>query len=186
MLALVGDFTSAGAGGGEHMTGLEKIRECMTALLRSRGVAAITAWPSGERKRLTGTVAAVSLKSCSAGPAGFRDYLGERLDPVSGKWQELYGRRVKVVFGLDLFAPQSLGEAGCQTAFDQVAEALQEGDTVRTQSLSRGEVTFERDTGLFRCPVEAACEAWLYAVADEGGAFLDFKVKGDLHGTDDT
>ena len=37
-----------------------------------------------------------------------------------------------------------------------------------------------------RCPAETVCAAYLYAVAEEGGAFLDFVVKGEADGIDDT
>lgn len=162
------------------MTGLEKIRECMTEYLNGQGVRAITAWPGESRRRLDGPVAAVSLRGCEAGPGGFRDYLGERYDPEAGAWRELYGRKVRVTFGLDLYAPRESGAAGCQGAFDALADALNgEGPAgLKLGELSRGEVVFDQSAGLFRCPAEAVCDAYLYAVAEEGGAFLEFEVKG--------
>lgn len=163
------------------MTGLDKIRECMTGFLAAQGIEAVTAWPGESRKALAGPVAAVSVRACEGGPGGFRDYLGERYDTEAGRWQELYGRKVRVVFGLDLYAPGESGAAGCQTAFDALAGALNGGGPagLRVKELSRGEVRFDRGVGLFVCPAEAVCEAYLYAVADEGGVFLDFVVKGE-------
>ena len=53
----------------------------------------------------------------------------------------------------------------------------QEG--LKLLELSCGEVEDDPGTDLLRCPAEAVCEGWLYAVADEAGAFLDFIVRGD-------
>lgn len=163
------------------MTGSDKIREQMTAFLTGQGIRAVTAWGPEGRRRLTEPVAAVSLRACERGPGGFRDYLGERYDEGAGVWQELYGRRMRVVFGLDLYAPKESGAAGCQALFDRMAGALEAGgpEGLKLRELSRGEVAFDQGGGLFRCPAEAVCEAYLYAVADEGGAFLDFEVKGE-------
>ena len=170
------------------MAGLDRIREHMTAFLTARGVDAVTAWPGQGRRRLSGPVAAVSIRACEGGPSGFRDYLGERYDQDSGQWQELYGRKVQVTFGLDLYAPESAGAAGMQAAFDALAGALSGGGPpgLRVKEFSRGETGFDQALGLFHCPAEAVCVAYLYAVAEEGGAFLDFVVKGEADGIDDT
>ena len=92
---------------GSERTELDALRTYMTALLREQGVEAMEAWPMEERPRLTGAVAAVSIRSCRAEPGAFWEYLGEELDPDTGTWRERYGRRLEVVFGLDLYAPQT-------------------------------------------------------------------------------
>lgn len=170
------------------MTGLDRIRECMVAFLNRNGVRAVTAWGGGARTAVDEAVAAVSLKSCSGGPGGFRDYLGERYDTASGAWQELYGKRVRAVFALDFYAAPEVGEAGCQTAFDALAGAFQRGgpEGLSLTEFSRGKMEYDQGTGLIKCAVEAVCEAYLYAVADEGGTFLDFQVRGEVYGHDGT
>ena len=162
------------------MTGLDRIREHMTAFLTARGVQAVAAWPGQGRRRLSGPVAAVSIRACEGGPSGFRDYLGERYDESTGQWQELYGRRVTLTFGLDLYG-ESAGEL--QTAYDRMAEAFQwEGPAgLALRELSCGETEFDRAAGLYRRAVTAVCQGYLYAVADEGGTFLDFVVRGEGH-----
>ena len=157
------------------MTELERIREAMTAFLKGEGVAALTAWPGEDLER-------------PGGPGGFQDYLGERYDAGTGHWQELYGKRLQVTFGLDLYAPEGAGAAGMQAAFDALAGALSGGGPpgLRVKEFSRGETSFDQALGLFHCPAEAVCTAYLYAVAEEGGAFLDFVVKGEADGIDDT
>ena len=48
------------------------------------------------------------------------------------------------------------------------------------QELSCGETEFDREAGLFHRPVTAVCRGFLYAVASEGGTFLDFIVRGEV------
>ena len=160
--------------------GLENIREQMVDYLKERGVQAFAAWPAGERPVQEGALVVVSLRGCQAGPAGFQHYLGERYDERTGLWQELYGRRVTLTFGLDLYG-ESAGEL--QTAYDRMAEAFQwEGPAgLALRELSCGETEFDRAAGLYRRAVTAVCQGYLYAVADEGGTFLDFVVRGEGH-----
>ena len=162
------------------MAGLDEIRERMAQFLTEQGLEAVTAWPEVRRTRRNGAAAAVSLRSCEGGPAGFQDYLGECYNQDTGRWEELYGRRVKITFGLDLYG-ESAGEL--QTAYDRMAEAFQwEGPAgLALRELSCGETEFDRAAGLYRRAVTAVCQGYLYAVADEGGTFLDFVVRGEGH-----
>lgn len=162
------------------MTGLDRMRECMTDCLIQGGISAVTAWSGEEKRRRSEPVVAVSLRGCRGAPSGFQDYLGERYNAAAGRWEELYGRRAKLTFGLDIYAAGRGGAAGCQAVFDRMAETLRDGAPLGLSlaSLSRGEIRYEEETGLFVCPAWAVCDAYLYAVADEGGAFLDFEVRG--------
>ena len=159
----------------------QTVRERMAEFLNRNGVEAVCAYPDGGRTRRDGAVAAVSVRACQGGPEGFRDYLGERYDEATGQWQELYGRRITLTLGLDLYAPQGCGAAGIQAAYDRLAEALQwDGPTgLVLQELSCGETEFDREAGLFHRPVTAVCRGFLYAVASEGGQFVDFIVRGE-------
>ena len=62
-----------------------------------------------------------------------------------------------------------------------MAEALRrEGPPgLRLLELSCGETEFDQGAGLYRRTVEALCQGYLYAVAEEGGTFLDFIVRGE-------
>ena len=160
----------------------QTVRERVAAFLNQNGVEAVCAYPDSRRTRRTGVVAAVSVRACQGGPEGFRDYLGERYDETTGQWQELYGRRITLTLGLDLYAHQESGAAEIQKAYDRLAEAFQwEGPAgLVLQELSCGETEFDREAGLFHRPVTAVCRGFLYAVASEGGAFLDFSVRGEV------
>lgn len=160
---------------------LDVIRERMAEHLRGAGIDAVCAWPEEARTRRDGPVAAVSLRACEGGPGGFQDYLGERYNAETGHWEELYGKKARLVFGLDLYGPKNGGAAAIGRGFDAVAEALRRDGPagLKVLELSCGETEYDREAGLFHCPAEAVCECRLYAVADEGGAFLDFIVRGD-------
>ena len=164
------------------MSGLEHVRDYLAEYLRGQGVNAVTAWPDRPRSEEDGAVCAVSLRKGQAVGVGFCDYLGERYDTERGRWVELYGKRVRLTFGLDLYAPAGaeVGESAIRAAFDTLAGALQGGGPagLKLEEFSCGETEFLETEGRYRCPVEAAYQAFLYAVADEGGSFLDFEVKG--------
>lgn len=165
------------------MTGLDKIRECMSDRLSQAGMNAVTAWSKDDKKRQDGPVVAVSLRGCEGGPGGFKDYLGERYNADTQQWEELYGKRAKLTFGLDIYAAGRDGAAECQIAFDSIADALQTAHSgLSLERLSRGETAYDQELGLFRCQVEAVCNAYLYAVADESGVFVDFEVRGERKG----
>lgn len=162
------------------MRGLEELREATAQFLNEKGVAAVTAWSKEPRTQRDGPVAAVSLRGCQGSPAGFRDYLGERYDPVRDVWEELYGKRAVLTLGLDIYAPRSSGEGGCAAHFARLTEALADDgpEGLYVKALSCGETVYDKAEGLFRCKAEAVCEVYLYAVAQEGGSFADFRVKG--------
>lgn len=162
--------------------GLEKIRESMCAFLNRQGLATVTAWPRREREELSEAVVCVSLRRCEAGPSGYRDYLGERWNEETREWEELYGRKTRLTFGLDLYADPLEGESAIQTAFDRLAQALQSGgpEGMKLAELSCAETVYDPGGRLLRRSVEAVCSAYLYAVTQPGGAFLDFEIRGEL------
>ena len=159
----------------------ESLSASMARFIGSHGLETVTAWPTAGLHRPSGdAIAAVSLRACQGGPGGFCDYLGETCDAQSGAWREIYGMKLNVVFALDLYAAPCGGEERCQRAFDRLAQALsaESPQGLKVLSFSRGEIAYDQSLDLVRCPAEATCQAWLYAVTDESGAFLDFEVKG--------
>lgn len=163
------------------MGGLEQIRAYLVAQLEEAGLTVVTAWSSTKRGHATQPLVAVSIRQCDSSGVGFRDYLGERYDEDSQQWQELYGRKLRLTFGLDLYAPKDSGESALNDLFEQVLETL--GRTgpqgIALYSLSRGETQFDSESGLLFAKAEAECGAYLYAIAEAGGSFLDFIVKGE-------
>lgn len=164
--------------------GLQNIRERMVEYLRRCGVNAVTAWAGEERQELEEPVAVVSLQGCKVGPAGFQDYLGERYNQETGLWEELYGRKAELTFGLDLYDSRDGNGGRFQTAFDALSQALtQDGpEGLALVEFSCGETDYDSAARLLRRRAEAVCQAYLYAVAQEGGVFTDFILRGEMKG----
>ena len=162
--------------------GLERIRQAMADYLNGKGVRAITAWPDALRQEREEPVVVVSVRGCRAGPAGFQNYLGERFDEESGRWEEWYGKRAELTFGLDIYAPEQGGGEGVQKAFDALAGALLLGgpEGMELREFSCGATVWDAQRRRLRRPVEAVCAAWLCAAADAGGGFVDFELRGVL------
>ena len=160
--------------------GLERIRQVMADYLVSRGIAAVTAWPMSPRQAREEPVVVVSVRGCRAGPASFQNYLGERYDEASGRWEERYGKKAELTFGLDIYAPEK-GDGGMlQEAFDALAGVLVLGgpEGMELREFSCGQTVRDAESRRLKRPVEAVCTLWLCAVADAGGAFVDFELRG--------
>ena len=166
--------------GGALITGLEKVCQQMADYLNSRGVPAVTAWPMTPRREQEAVVAAVSLRGCKVEPAGLQNYLGERFDGETGRWEERYGRRARIALGLDLYAPEKGDGAALQAAFDALAQALLLGEPegLAVEEFSCGQTARDGESRRLKRPVEAVCTAWLSAANDAGGGFTDFDLRG--------
>lgn len=162
------------------MTEWSLVREAAVEYLNEQGIPARAAWD--DRTRGTEPVVAVSVRKAEESGAAAWDYLGERYDAQRGSWDELYGRRVELTLGLDLYVPG--GDDGgkeCQSLFDAVSQALAGArGWMRPHTLRRGEVSYREEEDRFVCPVEAECTVFLCAVAGESGEFREFTVRGKL------
>lgn len=159
--------------------GLDELRGLMVDHLRGYGIAAVTAWSGAGRKFGDEPLVSVSLRRCSAGQSGFANYLGEKYNEDTGNWQEIYARKVDVTLGLDIYCPVELGEEAVDAAFDQLVVALTEGapSGLNLEEISCGETGYSEE-GVLKRSVQAVCALYLYAMAEAGELFLDFKVKG--------
>lgn len=160
--------------------GLEKIRQEMADYLNGRGVPAVTSFPAVPLRERKEPVAVVALRGCRVGPAGFQNYLGDRYDPETGRWEERYGRKAQLTFGLDLYAPEKGDGEGVQAAFDALAGALLLGgpEGMELEELSCGQTVRDVEHRRLKRPVEAVFTACLSAVSDMGGGFTDFELRG--------
>lgn len=160
------------------MKGLQELRQALAEQLRKRGVEAVTAWGPEKRRAPGKAMVVVSLRRAESTPPGFQGYLGERYDPVKGRWEELYGKRVELLFGLDVYA-ESAEEV--QAGLDALGAALEDqGPAGMTAvEVSMGETAYQSGSRRYVCPVEARFSAWATAVRGEEDSFLDFEVRGE-------
>ena len=162
--------------------GLENIREQMVDYLKERGVQAFAAWPAGERPVQEGALVVVSLRGCQAGPLVIPLSQVVLKAGGTGLWQELYGRKAALTFGLDLYAPRGQGDVGIQTAFDQVVQAFAQGapQGLAVQEVACGETVYDGQAKRMKRPAQVVCQAYLYAAAQPGGLFTDFELRGGI------
>lgn len=160
--------------------GLESVRRVMADYLCERGVPAVTAWPASRRQEREEPLVAVSIRGCKVGAASFQNYLGERYDERTGRWEERYGRKAELTFGLDIYAPEK-GDGDCiQAAFDALAGVLISGapEGLELREFSCGQTVRDEESRRLKRPVEAVCIAWLCAVSGADSAFSDFELRG--------
>lgn len=160
------------------MSGMEELQQALVDFLKEHGLTALTAWSEERRLRPGQAVAAVSLRALECAPPGFQDYLGERYNEETGQWEELYGRKAELTFGVDLYgATAEVVRAGVNTLSLALSRDGPEG--LRPVELHVGETAYQESARRYRCPAQVRFTAWLAAVTGEDGAFLDFEVKGE-------
>lgn len=160
------------------MKGIEEVRQAVAGYLREQGLDAVTAW-SGEGRRPPGkAVSVVSLRALESVGSGMQNYLGERYDPATGRWEERYGKQVRLTLGLDVYAASA---EEVQTGVARLRDILDGGgpDGLVTLEFSAGETVYDAAARRYQCPAQARFEVWAVAVAREDETFLDFEVKGE-------
>lgn len=160
------------------MTGTAQLRRALRDYLEEKGLAAVTAWSSEKRLRPGAAVSAVSLRGLESSAPGYQDYLGERYNEPAGVWEELYGKKMELTFGLDLTAETA---EEVQRGLEVLGTALSEGGPAGMvpAGWSAGETVYQSESKRYFCPVQAAFRVWAVAAAREDGTFLDFEVRGE-------
>ena len=127
--------------------GLEHIRQHMADFLNKRGVKAVAAWPMSPKTAQEEPVVAVSLRGCKAGPVGFQNYLGDRYDEEKGKWEERYGRKAELTFGLDIYAQEKGDGEAVQAALDEVKQSRVRFRTTSAAEMQEQRQKLEKQSG---------------------------------------
>ena len=106
------------------MTACEQVRQAVMEQLAAANVKAVPAFEQKKFIRPDGAVTVVGVRQEEMQRAGLCGYLGERYDAVSRRTVEVYGREMKAVLSLDVYAPRDAGAAACDRAADEAAQAL--------------------------------------------------------------
>ena len=162
------------------MRGMTQLREAMIRYLAEQEIPVRSAWEQEPEGELPGVV--VSLQSCRAEHGAFLDYLGERYNRDTGLWEELYGRRAEVTFGLELRASKAQGSGPLQELLDRLGSVLAAGapEGLSLRFFSCGETEYDGESRTYSRQAQAVCLACLYAAARPGETFLDFELRGGL------
>lgn len=148
--------------------------------LKERGIPALTGWTGEGRGPMTAPAALVTVREYTAGSAGFADYLGERYNGEKGLWEELYGKKVEAVLGLDLYAPERGSEGEMQKLLEDIVRvlSLECPEGLKVGELTCGGTKWDEKQRRLKREVSVSCTLWLQAVCSETGEFLDFELRG--------
>ncbi len=167
------------------MAELESIMKAVCDTLTENNVsAAISQYPPESKRRYEIPVVTVGLKSGGTSAAGMYDYLGSKMKEGGDSSVEVFGKRMEMTLGLDIYAPkgEKHGAGACLKIFSEIAEAchtLPSG--IKVSKFNCVEMGFDAVTNMFKCRTELEFTAFLYAERDEGTEFLDFVLKGVLN-----
>lgn len=163
------------------MSALEQVKTALKEAVESAGGRAVLAFPPEEAKRYDVPVVAVGLRTGESRGAALQSYLGLRTDPDTLLSREVYGMRLELTVSLDVYAPASLGAAGCDGALETLHTAVLRE---LPRGLAPGELKWEDavwdgDTAMFLRKGSLQCAAFFTAERSEDGeAFTDFILKG--------
>ena len=148
--------------------------------LTERGIPAREGWSGGMRSAPGEAFVLVTVREYSACSAGFEHYLGEQYNEETAAWEELYGRKVELTLGLDLYARERESEGALQELVQQVAGVLTLGspEGLHVERITCGETGWSEEQRCLKKEIHAVCTAWLRAACTEGGEFLDFELRG--------
>lgn len=165
------------------MTEIETVIEKIKSEIAGAGIpASVTGWQGKQKYRYDQPVISVSVGKTTGTDAGFSGYIGLEYDEEKDTYVELYGKKLDMTLILDIFAPaDEKGGVSCSEVFAALAAVLGDiGGGIKIREISCGDVSYDRDTDMYKCRAEANFTAYLYAKAQDDTEFLTFTLKGEL------
>lgn len=165
------------------MTAVGQVKRAVAAAIQAAGCTAIESYSEEQLKRYTAAVAAVGTKNTVIEESGAAEYLGEKTDAATQQTVSVYGRKMLLTLLLEVYAPRTLGAAGCETAAETVTQALMTAlpEGLKLRSLRWGETGWDKATGMFRLDASAEYAAYFAAeAAEDETVFTDFVLKGTV------
>lgn len=165
------------------MTAVGQVKRAVAAAIKAAGCAAIGSYSEEQLKRYAAAVAAVGTKETVIEESGAAQYLGEKVDEATQETVSVYGRKMLLTLLIEVYAPRTLGAAGCEEAAETITQAmmtaLPEGLKLRT--LQWGKTGWDKTTGMFRLDASAKYAAYFVAeTAEDETVFTDFVLKGTV------
>ena len=163
---------------------LDVILDTVVSTLKGAGVTAFRAFPETAENLPAAGGVSVEAETYKVSGAGLGDYLGTRAANGGKAEKELFGKRLELTLGLEVFAP--FGGAGGATVCGQAADNLHEALAalpvgLKVLEMDCGEVSADEELNAYRCRCTAKCLAFLVAETDgEAPEFTDFKLKGTV------
>lgn len=165
------------------MTAVGQVKRAVAAAIKAAGCAAIESYSEEQLKRYEAAVAAVGTKETVIEESSAIEYLGEKVDEMTQEMVAVYGRKMLLTLLLEVYAPRTMGAAGCEEAAETITQAmmtaLPEGLKLRT--LQWGKTGWDKTTGMFRLDASAKYAAYFVAeAAEDETVFTDFVLKGTV------
>ena len=148
--------------------------------LAAREVPALEGWSGKDRPEEKSCAVVVSVREYDAHTAAFAHYLGERYNVDTAAWEEVFGRKVELKLGLDLYAPEEGTERELQQLLERLTAllTLEAPEGIRIGAVTCGQTRWDEQQRRLRREVTAACTVWLQAVGTECAEFLNFELRG--------
>lgn len=165
------------------MTAVGQVKRAVAAAIKAAGCAAIESYSEEQLKRYATAVAAVGTKETVIEESGAAQYLGEKVDEATQETVSVYGRKMLLTLLIEVYAPRTLGAAGCEKAAEMVTHALMTAlpEGLKLRELHLGQTEWDKVTGMFRLRASAAYEAYfLCEMAEDETVFTDFVLKGTV------
>ncbi|MBD9252503.1 hypothetical protein EGR95_06390 [bacterium] len=165
------------------MTAVGQVKRAVAVAIEAAGCAAIESYSEEQLKRYATAVAAVGTKETVIEESGAIEYLGEKVDEMTQEMVAVYGRKMLLTLLIEVYAPRTMGAAGCEEAAETITQAmmtaLPEGLKLRT--LQWGKTGWDKTKGMFRLDASAKYAAYFVAeAAEDGTVFTDFVLKGTV------
>ena len=139
------------------MTAVGQVKRAVAAAIKAAGCAAIESYSEEQLKRYATAVAAVGTKETVIEESGAAQYLGEKVDEATQETVSVYGRKMLLTLLIEVYAPRTLGAAGCEKAAEAVTQALM---TALPEGLKLGSLRVGQDRLGTR---RRACSGWTRA-----------------------
>ena len=165
------------------MTAVGQVKRAVAAAIKAAGCAAIESYSEEQLKRYATAVAAVGTKETVIEESGAAQYLGEKVDVATQETVSVYGRKMLLTLLIEVYAPRTLGAAGCEKAAEAVTQALMTAlpEGLKLGSLQWGKTGWDKTTGMFRLDASAKYAAYFVAeAAEDQTVFTDFVLKGTV------
>ena len=128
-------------------------------------------------------MAAVGTKETVIEESGAAQYLGEKVDEATQETVSVYGRKMLLTLLIEVYAPRTLGAAGCEKAAETITQAMMTAlpEGLKLGSLQWGKIGWDKTTGMFRLDASAKYAAYFVAeAAEDEKVFTDFVLKGTV------
>ena len=106
------------------MTGELGIAGAVCQWLKARDIPALEGWSGKFRPEEKECAVVVCVREYDAQNAAFAHYLGERYNEDTAAWEEVFGRKVELKLGLDLYAPEDGSEGELQRLLERLTAVL--------------------------------------------------------------